>query len=220
MLNNNINAKIPNKIFFIISTNQPGTNRKIDRDKMTCKSQNRLFLLKSLETLSFVPLMSSRKTRNTKSNSWIPKAIVGLLLTLLVASGFLRKDPISVVKDIYNFALGRTESITKNDAQWEVFLAEKDKQIATLEQEIKDLKAKGTPPYAIVKTTDTGLNLRSLPSVNSDIVAKIANQEKVDILYIDNENVSLGGLSGNWVKIKTNGTQGFVFSSYLDYVLE
>lgn len=164
--------------------------------------------------------MNQRRAKDKSNKSWIVKSVVGLLLALLVASAFLRKDPISVVNDLYNFALGNTEKITKNDSQWEVYLAEKDNEIIKLEGKIKDLQSQKTPPYAKVKTSDTGLNLRSLPSTNSDIVTKIPNNQRIEVMYMDNETVELGSIAGSWVKVKYGESQGFVFSSYLDFMEE
>ena len=132
-----------------------------------------------------------------------------------LASFLLKKDPQSVLNDVYQYALGNKSKITKNEQQWEVYLAEKDYHIDSLNDVIESYKKRTIPEFAKVQTTSTGLNLRALPSTESDIIAKIPDGTEVELYYRDNELATIGSQSGYWVKINFNDTVGFVFSTYL-----
>lgn len=162
--------------------------------------------------------MTNRRTRSNREPSnlnWLKYSVVGFCILLLLTSFFLEKDPKSVLNDIYQYALGNKEKITKNDHQWEVFLLEKDNHIDSLNSVIDSYKLRTIPEFAKVKTTSTGLNLRSLPSTDSDVIAKIPDGTEVQLYYRDNELSTIGSQSGYWVKVNFNDTVGFVFSTYL-----
>jgi hypothetical protein len=60
-----------------------------------------------------------------------------------------------------------------------------------------------------------GLQVRNSPSINGEIIFLLQNKSRVEILRINNERVNINGILGNWVLIKTNEIQGWVFSGYL-----
>ena len=143
-----------------------------------------------------------------------------LALLLLLACFMTRKDPVSVINDVYQFAVGNKAKITKNDAQWEVFLAEKDKKIDSLIIANHQLKKNQLPPTTTVVTTSPGLNVRSLPSPDSEVIARLSDGDTVDLLYKDNELLNLGGEVGYWVKVNYQDKSGFVFSNYLKHFIK
>lgn len=121
-----------------------------------------------------------------------------------------------MLNDVYQYAMGHKDKITKNDKQWEDYLTKKDLKIDSLEAVINNFKSRSIPDFAKVKTSSTGLNLRSLPSTDSDVIAKIPDGESVKLYYKDTELVSVGGENGYWVKIQYQDIVGFVFSTYLE----
>ncbi len=142
---------------------------------------------------------------------------VNVLLVLLIVSFITVKPPQYVLNDLYQFALGEKDKISKNDSQWEVYLNQKDAKIDSLSRVIDHYRANQLPEKAKVKTTSTGLNLRSLPSTDSDVISKIPDGAEVQLFYKDDEVINIGGQSGSWVKIAYEGKKGFVFSTYLIY---
>ncbi|MDE5565151.1 MAG: SH3 domain-containing protein, partial [Oscillospiraceae bacterium] len=64
-------------------------------------------------------------------------------------------------------------------------------------------------PVAVVRgvvvTDGTGLNLRSFPSVNSDIIASIPNGAAVTVY----------GNVNNWYVVSWNGMTGYAFADYI-----
>jgi hypothetical protein len=60
-----------------------------------------------------------------------------------------------------------------------------------------------------------GLRVRNSPSINGERISLLQNKSRVEILRINDEKTNIDGISGNWVLIKTNEIQGWVFSGYL-----
>ena len=162
--------------------------------------------------------MGKRKSYKNESSKHtrILYSTIAALILLLIVSAYTRKDPQSVLSDMVQYALGNKDKISKNDQQWELYLSEKQKEIDSLNFIISDLNNQSLPSSAKVNTTSTGLNLRKLPSLDSDVISKIPNATDVRIYYRDNEIQTIGGETGFWVKISYEGKQGYVFSSYLE----
>ncbi|XDD52987.1 SH3 domain-containing protein [Leptospira sp. WS4.C2] len=66
-----------------------------------------------------------------------------------------------------------------------------------------------------VNTINGSLRLRSMPNIDSKIIAQIPNQKEVEILKFDDSEVILNNITGKWVKVKYNGFEGWVFDGYL-----
>jgi uncharacterized protein YgiM (DUF1202 family) len=160
------------------------------------------------------------KRRNTNSSitkpNWLLYTTIGLLGLLLLLCFYTKKDPQSVLNDIYQYALGNKDKITKNDKQWNDFLIKKDKNIDSLNNVISSFYENTIPDSANVVTSSTGLNMRKLPSTESVVISKIPDGTKVKLHYRDDQLLNIGGSEGFWVKISHANKSGYVFSTYLD----
>jgi len=68
--------------------------------------------------------------------------------------------------------------------------------------------------YLYVNAFD-GLNIRTDPNLNSKIIKTIAFGEKIILLEINDEKVTIDNITGSWVKVKWNNLTGWMFNGYL-----
>jgi hypothetical protein len=160
------------------------------------------------------------KRKNLKNKErglqWFFYIIITILSLWIFASIYSRKDPQSVLNDIYQYALGNKAKVTKNDKQWNQYVNLKEQEIDSLKNLIVQLRDQNLPDVATVTTMSSGLNLRLLPSIDSEVISKITDGTEVILFYRDNETLNIGGELGFWVKVSYNGKQGYVFSPYLN----
>jgi uncharacterized protein YgiM (DUF1202 family) len=84
------------------------------------------------------------------------------------------------------------------------YLNDTNKQNAIKINELKELKKQ----YALINDPDGWVNLRVAPNVTSEVIRKIENGYRVEIL----------DRQGNWAKIKTSIDEiGFVYYNRLNY---
>ncbi|MBO4438126.1 MAG: SH3 domain-containing protein [Spirochaetaceae bacterium] len=69
--------------------------------------------------------------------------------------------------------------------------------------------------YAV--TSFEGLKVRSTPSLEGKKLGLLEYQETVKCLSVENEKITLDGITSNWYKIKSieSGLEGYVFGGYL-----
>lgn len=60
-----------------------------------------------------------------------------------------------------------------------------------------------------------GLNLRTTPVLSGKVISIIPNGEKVVIVEVKNEKLTINNTTGKWVKVKWNNKNGWVFSGFL-----
>ncbi|MDR3167899.1 MAG: SH3 domain-containing protein [Treponema sp.] len=60
-----------------------------------------------------------------------------------------------------------------------------------------------------------GLRVRNNPGLKAEKIYLLPNNAKVEVIQRANEEINIDGVLGNWVLIKYNTTQGWVFSGYL-----
>lgn len=94
----------------------------------------------------------------------------------------------------------------------------RDRQIDSLEKVIDSFKVIEENDYARVEIDSDELNVRSAPSINSQVKFKIADSTIVEILLFDSESFVIAGESGKWCKIDYAGEQGWVWGNYLQKV--
>ena len=63
--------------------------------------------------------------------------------------------------------------------------------------------------------TKSGLNLRKLPNKESEIITKINFGNKLQIAELTINNETIEGRNGNWIKVKYEDKEGYLFSGYL-----
>lgn len=72
--------------------------------------------------------------------------------------------------------------------------------------------------FAIV--SGNGVNLRSRPDVSSRVVTRLPATKRVTVLYVNPEEVTIGGMKGRWAFVRDAmniGTQGWLFDRFLSF---
>ncbi len=67
----------------------------------------------------------------------------------------------------------------------------------------------------IVKT-ESGLNLRSGPSLNKDVLIAVPKGSEVNLCNVESKTESIAGLEGRWIRASYKGVVGYLFSAYLE----
>jgi hypothetical protein len=70
-------------------------------------------------------------------------------------------------------------------------------------------------PRLMYVNSPEGLRIRSNPNINSERIYLLPNKSPVEILERENEEINIDGIPGNWLLIKYNSIEGWVFSGYL-----
>lgn len=94
-------------------------------------------------------------------------------------------------------------------------LEQRDKTIDSLNLLIQDFSVIRKKDVAIVTIDSDKLNVRSQPSIQSEVLFQIPDSSLVNILMFDSETYVIGGESGSWCKIEFNAEQGWVWGNYL-----
>lgn len=163
--------------------------------------------------------MSRRKRSHSRKTgdgyNYIYFTIFFLITAWLLSSIYFRKNPSALLKDTYLRISGQTEQVSKTAEEWNALLETKNQEILSLQDSIKALYDANPYQMATVETDQSSLNLRSDPSLSSEIVVKIPNGNQVSVMYYDDQSLMLEGKSGKWVKVKYAEFEGWVWSNYL-----
>lgn len=87
--------------------------------------------------------------------------------------------------------------------------------LATVQEQLAECQESNRASKGVINTETASLNMRSAPSLTSDILIKIPNGSQVDILYYDDEELVLDGAIGSWCKVVYAGQEGWVWGNYL-----
>jgi uncharacterized protein YraI len=94
-------------------------------------------------------------------------------------------------------------------------LKQRDRTIDSLNLVIQDFSVIRKKDVAIVNIDSDKLNVRSKPSIQSEVLFQIPDSSLVNILLFDSETYVVGGESGSWCKIEFNSEVGWVWGNYL-----
>lgn len=94
-------------------------------------------------------------------------------------------------------------------------LKQRDRTIDSLNLVIQDFSVIRKKDVAIVNIDSDKLNVRSKPSIQSEVLFQIRDSSLVNILLFDSETYVVGGESGSWCKIEFNSEVGWVWGNYL-----
>jgi len=92
---------------------------------------------------------------------------------------------------------------------------QRDRTIDSLHLLIEDFVVIRKKDVALVDIDSDKLNVRSKPSIQSDVLFQIPDSSLVNILLFDSETFVIDGASGNWCKIEFNSEEGWVWGNYL-----
>jgi len=80
---------------------------------------------------------------------------------------------------------------------------------------VNDYKERFGHTTATVSVDNTTLNMRSEPTLQSQVILKVPNQSSVTVLEFDIQETYIDGSKGRWCRINYAGTIGWVWGNYL-----
>lgn len=137
--------------------------------------------------------------------------IMGLWLLLSI---FYKKNPTDLVKSGFATIRGDSSAVYFGTEQYKQLIVEKDALIFKLNDKLDSLES-ASYNIAIVSAGSPTLNMRSNPSLTSDIVFKIPDGAAVEIQYYDPERLYLEGQQGQWCKVRYADLEGWVWGNFL-----
>ncbi len=155
--------------------------------------------------------MKRRKEKKGKKLlSWIYVLLFGLIAIWFVISIVKKKNPLEILQG------GFTEISTNSTTSLQAQIAEKDSIITELRNRLAAYEGNSLESRrALVIINSETLNMRSGPSLNTDILKKIPANSEVSLLYYDSNTYYIDNQAGKWAKIKYGGFEGWVWGNYI-----
>lgn len=94
----------------------------------------------------------------------------------------------------------------------------KDSIIAELEKKLASYEGMGSYKRGLVIVDSPTLNLRSGPSLSSDVVMRIPANAEVEIMFYDTETFYLNSKPGKWCRIRYAGTEGWAWGNFINEI--
>ena len=131
------------------------------------------------------------------------------IITWLLISIIKKQNPLNVLA-------GSISNISSNsDSSWESQIAEKDSIIADLRNRLAAYEGSQINRRALVIIDSETLNMRSGPSLGSNILEKIPANSEIQLLYYDNNTYYINSEAGKWAKVIYAGIEGWVWGNYI-----
>lgn len=130
----------------------------------------------------------------------------------LIISIILKKSPSEVLSNTFSKIPTPSTSALQQE------LAEKDSIIELLNKKIQSYEGSGSYKRGIVIVDSPTLNMRSGPSLSSDVVLRIPANAEVQILYYDTQTYYLNSVAGKWCRIKYAGTEGWAWGNFINEI--
>jgi len=160
----------------------------------------------------------ARRNRYQKRSavwSWVSFLIFGAIIVLLGYSAFTRKSPAKVIKSMWASDLPEDDVRRLNKSELITKLEEAEAQISDLEIQLQSCKTDDGYTKGVIETSSPTLNLRSDPSLESEILLRIPTNSRVSILYYDERRLILDGAMGQWCRVKYVDQEGWVWGNYV-----
>ena len=155
------------------------------------------------------------KARNQKILRWTGYILSSLTILLLAASLITNQSPATVIKSLWGDMSGYTDDPMKmNKKTLRRYVLQQNSIIDSLNLALEDCSGR-KGQKGIVEVDAPTLNMRSDPSLSSNIVLKIPNGTEVIINYYDTERYYLDGVQGQWCNITHAGNTGWVWGPYV-----
>ena len=155
------------------------------------------------------------KARNRRIIRWSSFVLSSLVIMLLIISLIKNQSPSKVLQGMWGSMSGYTDDPMKmNKSSLRIYVVEQQKMIDSLETALEDCTIKKGQKGRVEVDAPT-LNMRTQPSLSSDIVIKIPNGTEVIINYYDTERYYLDGIQGQWCNITHAGQTGWVWGPYV-----
>ena len=124
----------------------------------------------------------------------------------------MQKSPVALLSNTFS----KIPTPISNAIQQE--LLEKDSIIAELQKKLATFEGRGNFKRGLVFIDSPTLNLRSGPSLTSNIAMKIPANAEVEILFYDTETFYLNSKPGKWCRIRYVGNEGWVWGNFVNEI--
>ncbi len=141
---------------------------------------------------------------------WGYMILFGLVTIWLLVSIITQQSPTNVLSSFFSKL---PNPVTKNQ---ELLIIQKDSLITALETKLADCEGTTKFKRGMVIIDSATMNMRSKPSLISEIVMRIPANSEVEVMYYDTETFFLEGKAGKWCKIKYAGTEGWVWGNFIE----
>ena len=125
---------------------------------------------------------------------------------------FTQKSPIEVLSSTFS------KIPTPASSALQAELLEKDSIIADLKKKLATFEGMGNYKRGLVIIDSPTLNMRSGPSLSSDVVLRIPANSEVEILFYDTQTYYLNGKAGKWCRIKYAGKEGWAWGNFINEI--
>jgi len=136
--------------------------------------------------------------------------LFGLVTIWLLISIITQQSPTDVLSSFFSKL---PNPVTKNQ---ELLIIQKDSLITELETKLADCEGTTKFKRGMVIIDSETMNMRSKPSLISEIVMRIPANSEVEVMYYDTETFFLEDKAGKWCKIKYAGTEGWVWGNFIE----
>ena len=143
---------------------------------------------------------------------WGYMVFFGLVTLWLLISIITQQSPTNVLSSFFSKL---PNPVTKNQ---EMLLIEKDSIIASLEEKLEACAGTTKFKRGMVIIDSETMNMRSKPSLISDIVMRIPANAEVEVMFYDTETFFLDSKAGKWCKIRYAGTEGWAWGNFIEEV--
>lgn len=128
----------------------------------------------------------------------------------LIISIVTQQSPTHVLSSMFSKL---PNPVTKNQ---ELLIAQKDSLITDLEAKLAECSGAAKFKRGMVIVDSETMNLRSKPSLISEIVLRIPANAEVEVMFYDTETFFLEGKAGKWCKIRYAGTEGWAWGNFIE----
>ena len=151
-----------------------------------------------------------RDSKNSKLINYIYIFVFMIITAWLLISIIQKKNPLNILKG------GLSELSENATTKLQQQLIEKDSIINELQNRLAAYEgSRVNSRRALVIIESETLNMRSGPSLSSDIIEKIPANSEVELLYYDSNTFYIDSQAGKWARINYAGTEGWVWGNYL-----
>ncbi len=140
---------------------------------------------------------------------WVYLVLFAFTSIWLVTSIITKKSPLEVLSSFFS-------AIPNPRIQnQEYLIIQKDSIITSLEEKLEACQGKGSYKKGMIIVDSETMNLRSEPSLVSNVVMRIPANSEVEVMFYDTKTYYLNGKAGKWCKIRYAGTEGWAWGNFI-----
>lgn len=141
---------------------------------------------------------------------WVYMVFFAFVSLWLLISIITQQSPTNVLSSFFSKL---PNPVTKNQ---ELLITQKDSLITALETKLAACEGTTKFKRGMVIVDSETMNLRSKPSLISEIVMRIPANAEVEVMFYDTQTFFLEGKAGKWCKIKYAGTEGWAWGNFIE----